>query len=78
MKHLLKNGNKPYDLSTHPLCGAKARHGGLCKAKSMKNGRCKHHGGKTPIKQGRHIKEILDLQKQIKDLKKMMRKLNQT
>ena len=78
MKHLLKNGNKPYDLSKHPLCGAKARHGGLCRAKAMKNGRCKHHGGKTPIKQGRHVNELLELRKQIKELKNLMRELNQT
>lgn len=77
MKHTLKNGNKPCDLSKHPLCGAKARHGGICKAKSMKNGRCKYHGGKTPIKQGRYVNQILELKKQIKELKELMRKLNQ-
>lgn len=76
MKHLLKNGNKPYDLRTHPLCGAKARHGGICKAKAMKNGRCRHHGGKTPIKQGRYVNELLELRKQLKDLRKLMRELN--
>ena len=75
MKYLLTNGNKPYDLRTHTLCGAKARHGGICRAKSMKNGRCKHHGGKTPIKQGRYINEILEMKRQIKEIKNVMKNL---
>ncbi len=78
MKYLLKNSNKPYDLSKHPLCGAKARHGGICRAKTMKNGRCKHHGGKTPRKQGRYVNKILELKRQIKELKNLMMKLNLT
>ena len=78
MSCTLKNGNKPYDLSKHPLCEAKARHGETCKAKAMKNSRCKHHGGKTPIKQERYVNELLELRKQIKEIKNLMRKLNQT
>ena len=76
--YTLKNGNKPYDLSKHPLCGAKAWHGGQCKAKAMKNGRCRLHGGKAPIKQGRYVNGLLELKKQIKEMKKLMRELNQT
>ena len=43
----LKNGNSPGDPSKSPRCGAKARHGGKCRAPAMKNGRCRLHGGKS-------------------------------
>ncbi len=46
-QYLLKNGNKPFDLTTCKLCGAKNRQGNSCKAKAMKNGRCRLHGGKS-------------------------------
>ncbi|MFT4967912.1 MAG: hypothetical protein ACI9CD_000928 [Candidatus Deianiraeaceae bacterium] len=76
MKYLLKNGNKPYDLSLHPLCGAKAKHGGTCKAKAMKNGRCRLHGGRTPIKKGRYTNTLLKLRKEIKELTKFIKTLD--
>ncbi len=47
MTYLLKNGNKPYNLTLHPTCGANKRKGGICKGKAMKNGRCRLHGGKS-------------------------------
>jgi hypothetical protein len=43
----LRNGNPPGDPTRAPRCGAKARHGGMCRAPSMKNGRCRFHGGKS-------------------------------
>jgi hypothetical protein len=30
-----------------PRCGAKTRSGGFCGHYSMKNGRCRYHGGKS-------------------------------
>ncbi|SON50414.1 HGGxSTG domain-containing protein [Vibrio tapetis] len=37
-----------FNLSTLPLCGAKTRAGGRCKRRgSLKNGRCKLHGGQS-------------------------------
>jgi hypothetical protein len=50
-------------MSERPLCGAKKKPqqgGGTCKAGAGKGtdhpgvGRCKHHGGRTPIKHGRY------------------------
>lgn len=43
----LRNGNPPGDFSMAPRCGAKARHGGSCRAPGMQNGRCRLHGGKS-------------------------------
>jgi len=50
-----------------PRCGAKTRSGGLCGHYSMKNGRCRYHGGKStgakhphkPIKHGLYTKEAI-------------------
>jgi len=42
-------------LEHHPRCGAKCRTGEPCKNPSMKNGRCRMHGGKStgaPVKHG--------------------------
>lgn len=83
MKYALKNGNQPYDLSTHPKCGANKRKGGICKGKAMKNGRCRLHGGlstgaitiagkeksaKANFKSGIHSTEITNLKKLLKEL----------
>ncbi len=46
-------------LAVHPKCGAKCRTGEPCKNPSMKNGRCRMHGGKStgaPIKHGQRTK----------------------
>ena len=46
-------------LALHPTCGAKCRTGAPCKNPSMKNGRCRMHGGKStgaPIKHGQRTK----------------------
>ncbi len=45
-EYLLKNGNKPFDLTKAKTCGAKNKKGLPCKAKAMKNGKCRLHGGK--------------------------------
>jgi hypothetical protein len=41
----------------------------------MKKGRCKHHGGKTPIKQGKYTNELLELKRRIKEMKELMQNL---
>ena len=49
-------------LALHPKCGAKCRSGEPCKNPSMKNGRCRMHGGKStgaPIKHGQRTREAL-------------------
>ena len=38
-------GKRVYDEQGRQICGAKARHGGICRARPLANGRCKHHGG---------------------------------
>ena len=44
----LKNGNPPGDLSQVPRCGARTKGRGTpCHGPSMKNGRCRMHGGKS-------------------------------
>ena len=78
MRHLLKNGNKPYDLTKHPNCEVLKRKGGICKGKAMKNGRCRLHGGLSTgaitqegkiasananFKSGLDSKEILEMSK---------------
>lgn len=78
MIYLLKNGNEPYDLSKHPICGANKRKGGVCKGKAMKNGRCRLHGGlstgakttegklvsaKANFKSGFYSKEVMEMKK---------------
>ena len=83
MNHLLKNGNKPYDLSKHPQCGANKRKRGICKGKAMKNERCRLHGGlstgaktkegkiistKADFKSGLYSREIEEMKRVIKSL----------
>jgi hypothetical protein len=78
MEYILKNGNKPYDLTKHPICGANKRNGGICKGKAMKNGRCRLHGGlstgaitqegkiasaKANFKSGFYSKEVKEIKK---------------
>ncbi len=49
-------------LALHPRCGAKCRSGEPCKNASMKNGRCRMHGGKStgaPIKHGQRTKAAI-------------------
>ncbi len=82
-KYLLKNGNKPYDLAIHPLCGAKTRLGQSCRAKAMQNGRCRIHGGKSTgaktqegmkriceakTKHGRYLKEVREVKEKCKKI----------
>ena len=44
----LKNGIKPFNLSTLPKCGAKTRSGKTCQRYGTKhNGRCRLHGGRS-------------------------------
>jgi hypothetical protein len=43
----LKNGNPPGDFTKAPRCGAKTRRGTPCQCPSMRNGRCKLHGGRS-------------------------------
>ena len=49
-------------LALHPKCGAKCRSGEPCQNPSMKNGRCRMHGGKStgaPIKHGQRTKAAI-------------------
>ena len=64
-------------LALHPKCGAKCRSGKPCKNASMKNGRCRMHGGKStgaPIKHGQRTKVAMERkhadQRLLADLKK--------
>ena len=43
----LQNGNPPGDLQAAARCGTKTRSGTSCQAPSMRNGRCRLHGGKS-------------------------------
>lgn len=43
----LRNGNPRRDLATLPCCGARTRLGLECRQPSMRNGRCRFHGGKS-------------------------------
>jgi len=51
-----------------PRCGAKTRTGGKCGHYSIRNGRCRYHGGKStgaknphrPIKHGLYTKESIE------------------
>jgi hypothetical protein len=50
-------------------CGAKTRSGGLCGHYSMKNGRCRYHGGKSTgakiprVKHGMYTKVVMEERK---------------
>lgn len=54
-----------------PRCEAKTRSGGKCGHYSMKNGRCRYHGGKSTgarkpyrnIKHGYYTKQAIDIRK---------------
>jgi len=64
-----------------PRCGAKTRSGGICGHYSMKNGRCRYHGGKStgakhpPIKHGIYTKKTIANNKYLREL---LRESNQT
>jgi hypothetical protein len=57
-----------------PRCGAKTRSGGFCGHYSMKNGRCRYHGGKSTgaknprVKHGMYTKAIIEEAKLINQL----------
>ena len=59
-----------------PRCGAKTRSGGHCGHYSMKNGRCRYHGGKStgaknpPVKHGHYTKTAIDERRWLKQLLK--------
>jgi hypothetical protein len=59
-----------------PRCGAKTRSGGSCGHYSMKNGRCRYHGGKSTgaknpvIKHGHYTKASIASRQWLKDLLK--------
>ena len=65
-----------------PRCGAKTRSGGACGHYSMKNGRCRYHGGKSTgaknpvIKHGYYtkiaIKERIWINQLLKDASELI------
>ncbi len=66
-------------LALHPRCGAKCRSGQICQNPSMKNGRCRMHGGKStgaPIKQGQLTKAAISQRKKDMALINDLLKLN--
>ena len=77
-----------FDLTTLPICGAKARSGALCKHKgSIRNGRCKRHGGAStgPKDQtfgknhhryvhGLRTKEVIAMRTLVKEMNKSLTK----
>lgn len=66
-------------LSLHPKCGAKCRSGEPCKNPSMKNGRCRMHGGKStgaPIKHGQRTKAALAQRREDRRLIMALRKVS--
>ena len=67
-------------LAFHPKCGAKCRSGEPCKNPSMKNGRCRMHGGKStgaPIKHGQRTKAAVALRKADQALIAALRKMQE-
>jgi len=63
-------------LALHPRCGAKCRTGDPCQNASMKNGRCRMHGGKStgaPIKHGQRTKAAIAQRSSDRDLIKVLR-----
>lgn len=65
-------------LKNHPRCGAKARTTGHpCKAWSMKNGRCRMHGGKAGRKpaHGRYTQAAIEQRRDIRELLRALRDL---
>lgn len=91
MTYLLKNGNKPFDLRQCKLCGARKRKNGEpCRAKAMKNGRCRIHGGKysppktkealerrnkANFRSGLYTKEMLDVKLTMREINRESRNL---
>lgn len=79
-----KTGNKPHaipHLANIQRCGAKTRSGSPCRSPSMKNGRCRMHGGlstgaKTPEgrarcgnwKHGRYSKAAKEQRRLVREL----------
>ena len=75
----LKNGIKPFVLSSLPMCGAKTRKGEPCKRYANKHsGRCRLHGGKSTgpkgdtsnannanFKTGNHTKEAIEQRREV-------------
>jgi len=59
-------------LANHPKCGAHSRStGNPCKNASMKNGRCRMHGGKStgrPVTHGQRTKKAIYNQKAVKKI----------
>jgi hypothetical protein len=59
-----------------PRCGAKTRSGGFCGHYSMKNGRCRYHGGKSTgaknpvIKHGHYTKAATEERRWLRQLLK--------
>jgi len=76
----LKTEEQPhtqYAFLTSPRCGAKTRSGTLCKSPSMKNGRCRMHGGKSTgppkgnqnaLKHGYYTKDAIEHRKYVRQL----------
>ena len=50
-----------------PRCGAKTRSGGCCGHYSMKNGRCRYHGGKSTGARSPRVKHGYYTKSAIKD-----------
>ena len=59
-----------------PRCGAKTRSGGSCGHYSMKNGRCRYHGGKSTgahsprVKHGYYSKSAIEEREWVRELLK--------
>jgi hypothetical protein len=65
-------------LALHPKCEAKCRSGEPCQNPSMKNGRCRMHGGKStgaPIKHGQRTKAAIAQRKADRLLIESLRQL---
>lgn len=65
-------------LVLHPKCGAKCRTtGNQCRNPTMKNGRCRMHGGKStgrPIIHGRNTKKKKRQQAEVRELLRTLEK----
>ena len=76
-RHQMHQARKALEL--HPKCGAKCRTGQPCKNASMKNGRCRMHGGKStgaPIKHGQRTKAAMAQRKSDRDLINQLLKIS--
>jgi len=77
-RHQMHQARKALEL--HPKCGAKCkRTGEPCKNASMKNGRCRMHGGKStgaPIKHGQRTKAAVAQRKSDRDLINQLLKIS--